>query len=148
MKALVLLLALAAPADKGVPITVSESGIDDGAMADTLLTNAINMEAGRVTNQLSLTLAVTEGTSTRVTVQCFEAGTGEGYQAIPFCTNAASAECAPDIRTFTLSDYTAAGGVIWITSRWPITKRWAKCQIDDPDDGNGTVDVTGVRSWQ
>jgi hypothetical protein len=148
LKSLLMALALMAPADKGIPITATESGIDGGDMADTLLSNAINMESGRVCNQLSVTLAVTAGTSTRLTLQCFEAGQGEGFQPIPFCESAASAACGPDIRTFTMSDYTAAGGVIWISSRWPVTKRWAKCQIDDPDDGTGTVIMTGVRSWQ
>jgi hypothetical protein len=139
----------AAPAPRGIAITVTETGIDGEALADTPRSNAINMEAQYTCNQLSVTLAITPGSTTRVTLQCFEAGQGEGLQAIPFCVGGASSSCEPNIREFTLSKYTAdASGVIWITSRWSITKRWAWCTVDDPDDSDGTVDMTGVRSWQ
>lgn len=148
MRLLFALIALAAPAERGIPIPSSVTGIDGANLADTPLSNPINMEESSVCNQLSLTLAVMAGTSTRVQVQCYEAGTGEGFQAIPVCGGSNPGVCEPDIREFTFADYIPVGGVTWITTRWIATKKWMKCSVDDPDDGDGTVEVLGVRSWQ
>jgi len=142
MKTLLLALLLAAP-QASIALTVAMTGVNGEDLADTPMTDAINMEAGQITNQLSLTLTVTAGTSTRVVVTCYESEDNVTYGRVSVCTSAASASCAPDIREFTLADYSGS-----ISSRWPVTKKWIKCSADDPDDGTGTVIVTGARSYR
>ena len=99
-------------------------------------------------NQLSLTLAVTPGTSLVIDVRCYESYySNTGFDAIPFCdTVQPKSNCRPDIRQFTLADYT--GTVKYIASRWPVTKNYVKCNVTDPAGGSGTVTISGVRSWQ
>jgi len=146
MLKIALLSALCAMPLKPIDIA---SGVEDEDLADTPETDVINMNAGQPTNQLSLTLSVTAGTSTRVQVVCYESNeSASDFGPVPLCDSATPAACKPDLREFTLSDYTAVSGVIHIASRWPIVKQFAQCTADDPDDGTGTVTITGARSWQ
>lgn len=150
LKIVLLLFALVAlPALAQVQGLAITTGITAGALADTLTTATINMQAGKVTNQLSLSLAVTPGTTTVVDVTCYESVDGStGWDQLVLCDNASPSACVPDIRRYTLANYTAVSGVKWLASRWPITKKFARCSADDPNDGDGTVTVTGWRTWR
>lgn len=150
MKILLLAFSLAI-SPKPIDISATTTGISAGDMADTLVSEVINMEEGNVCNQLSWTLAVTPGTSTRVTVGCEESATNttNSWSDITICyldTVNAKSVCIPQLREYTLADY--SGTVKEIASRWQITKQFVRCTFDDPDDGNGTITVTGARSWQ
>jgi len=135
--------------DRAVVITVAVSGVSAENLADTPLMDALNMEAGKRTNQLALNLAVTPGTSLVVDVRCYESSDGTNYGQISLCDGASPSVCAPDIRGFTLADYTADGsGVKHIATKWKAVKKYIKCSVDDPADGDGTVSITGSRSWQ
>jgi hypothetical protein len=125
------------------------SGVADEDLADTPTTDGINMQASQVSNQLSLTLTITPGTTTRVDVTCYDSDDGSAYAQIPLCDAESPSGCVPDVRRFTLASYTAnASGDYVISSKWPAVKKWIKCSVDDPDDGNGTILITGSRSWQ
>jgi len=147
---LLLLAPLLLAAQSYIPLTATQTGVDGENLADTPLSDPIHMEAsGYITNQLSLTFAVTAGTSTRIQVTCYESELKtSAYAQVSFCDTAPTSNCQPDVREYTLADYTAVGGVLYIPSRWGIKKAFAKCSADDPDDGNGTVVITGTRSWQ
>jgi hypothetical protein len=145
MRIILLLTLLAIQPAKSFAIA---SGIDGEDLADTPLSDAINMELSEATNQLSLTLAITPGTSATVDVQCYESVAGTTYSQISYCTNAVPAVCKPDVRRHTLSDYDTVGSVKIIATRWAVTKKFVKCSVDDPADGTGTVVVTGTRSWR
>lgn len=146
-KFFLLAFLLAAPTNT-VILTTSTTGIAASDLADTPLSLSINMQAGVRTNQLDLTLAVTAGTSTRVRVTCYDSVDDSVFAQMIFCDSASPSACFPDVREFTLSDFSAVGGVIYIPSRWAVTKQYVKCSVDDPDDGTGTVSLTGARSWQ
>lgn len=153
MRTLTITLAMLATSvalAQNQPLTVTETGIDGENLADTPLSEPIHMEAtGKRTNQLSLTIAVTPGTSTRIWVTCYESELKtSGFSQIPFCDSEYPSNCHPDVREFTLSEYTTVSGKKYIASRWEITKQWSKCSVDDPDDGTGTVILTGTRSSQ
>jgi hypothetical protein len=141
---LVLALALALPPK----VTLIASGVDGEDLADAPVTDVINLdEGGPHTVQLSLTLAVTPGTSTRVRVACYQSMISTGaFGAVPLCDVASPSTCVPDVREFTLSDYAAVSGVKYINTNWLIPQQFAKCSADDPDDGSGTVVITGSRS--
>lgn len=126
-------------------ITVA-SGVAAENLADTPVTDTINMEEGRPTNQLSFTLAVTVGASAIVDVRCYESVNGTTWDQIGFCDTLSPSTCVPDVRRFTLADY--SGTVKYIATRWRITKKYARCSVDDPADGSGKVTITGMRSWQ
>jgi hypothetical protein len=142
MKTLLLLLVLAQT--NGVAL---DTGVTAANLSATPTTSATDMEAVRPTNQLSLTLAVTPGTSLTVDVRCYESANNSTWDQISFCdTTTPKSACVPDVRTYTLASF--AGAVKYIPSRWHVTKRWAKCSADDALDGSGTVTITGTRSWQ
>lgn len=142
-----LLLALLLSADPGIAVSATTTGITAANLANTPTTSGVNMEEGRATNQLSLTLAVTPGTSLVVDVRCYESQSGTAWDQIALCDSVTpKSACHPDVRTFTLADY--SGSVKYITTRWAIKKKYAKCSADDPADGSGTVTITGARSWQ
>jgi hypothetical protein len=146
---LVSSLALAQPARPSIAISSTVSGVAAEDLADTPVTDAINMEAGQVSNQLSLTLSITPGTSLLVDVSCAESSDGTNYGAIVLCDSDDPSACVPDTRRFTFSDFTAdASGDYQISTRWPVTKKWVKCTVDDPADGTGEITITGSRSWQ
>lgn len=142
---LALALTLALPPDKAIQIASGVAGED---LADTPMTDVINMEASSPTNQLSLLVAVTPGTTTVVDVRCYESVNGVVFAPVPLCDSASPSACVPDVRRFTLANFVAASGVYYLASRWPILKKYAKCSADDPNDGTGTVVITGERSWQ
>jgi hypothetical protein len=141
MKTLLLLLVLAQT--NGVPLV---TGVTAASLSATPTTAAIDMEAVHPTNQLSLTLAVTPGTSLTVDVRCYESNNSTTWDQISFCDTASPSACIPDVRRFTLASY--AGTVKYLPSRWALTKKYARCSVDDPADGTGTVTITGTRSWQ
>lgn len=143
--ALLLIPALAGAQEKSIPIS---TGVEDADLADTPATSAIHMEASQVTNQLSLTVAVTPGTTTVVDVWCEESVNGVNFDQIAVCDTASPSACSPDVRRFTLADYTAVSGVYYLAVRYAITKKWARCKADDAADGTGTVTITGARSWR
>lgn len=140
---ILLLLALLSAPQAVVPILAAESGVSAENLADTPVTDAINMEASQITNQLSLTLAVTPGTSLILDVSCYESQDGTNWDQISVCSSGA---CAPDVRRYTFSAY--AGAVKYLPTRWSITKKWVQCSTDDPADGTGTILITGARSWR
>lgn len=142
-----------------VPIAVDLTGVNGENLQDTPVTDAINMHlnpsgggAPVPTNQLALTLAVTPGTTTSITVFCSEADstgvTAPAVNTFAKISRCPSGACTPDVRTFTLSDFTTVSGVKYITARFHVTKKWAACTLDDAANGTGTVVVTGTRSWQ
>jgi hypothetical protein len=139
MKTLLLILLAA----NGIPLV---TGVTAANLSATPTASTLNMEEGSSTNQLSLTLAVTPGTSLIVDVRCYESANGTTWDQISFCDTASPSACIPDVRRYTLASY--AGAVKYIPSRWAVTKKYARCSADDPADGTGTVTVTGTRSWQ
>jgi hypothetical protein len=124
-------------------ITVA-TGVAAEALADTPTTDAINMEAGYATNQLSLTIAVTAGTSTRVQVTCYDSTDNVTYAQRTLCDAQATSDCVPDVREFTLADWATPS----FSTTWHAPKKWIKCSADDPDDGTGTVTITATRGYR
>jgi hypothetical protein len=140
-----LLLALLAYPNPAIDIA---SGVEDENLADTPVTDAVNMEATRATNHLSLSVAVTPGTTTSITVICHESTDGVAWSRISQCDSLTPSTCKPKTKTYTLADYTTVSGVKTISSRWWTTKKWARCTVDDAADGTGTVTITGSRAWR
>ena len=150
--AFVLPLLLAATSFAADPLVISstETGVLGAALSGTPTTNAINMQPnadgsttpGYLLHQLSLKLAVTPGSTTSFVVKCYESQTTANFELISPCDS--SGACAPDNRTYTISNYVAVAGVDYIPSRWIITKRYAQCSAYGA--GSGTVTITGVRS--
>ena len=143
--AILLCASIAQAQEKGITLA---TGVVDEDLADTPVTSAVNMEASRVTSQLSLELAVTAGTTTVVDVWCKESVDGTNYGWLPVCDTSSPSTCKPDIKRYTLADFTADSGVYYLTAHYAITKKWAKCWADDASDGTGTVTITGARSWR
>lgn len=133
-----------------VPLTATITGISAENLADTPTSDPIHMEGvGQRSNQLSLTWEVTPGSSTRIQVTCYTSGSKTtSYGQRGFCDNESPSNCHPDIREFTLSEYTTVSGKKLIKTEWEIIEQWVKCSADDPDDGTGTVTLTGTRSDQ
>jgi hypothetical protein len=133
-----------------IPLSATDTGISAENLSDTPMTDPIHMEgSGKQSNQLSLTWAVTPGSSTRIQVTCWTSNLKtSGYGQRGFCDSASPSNCHPDVREFTLSEYTTVSGKKWIKTEWEITEEWAKCSADDPDDGTGTATATGTRSSQ
>ena len=153
--AFVLPLLLAATSFAADPLVISstETGVLNAALSGTPTTKAIDMQPnadgsttpGYLLHQLSLTFAVTPGSTTSFSVTCYESQDGTHFDYINPCDNTTpAAVCAPDIRSYTIANYTAVGGVDYIGSRWIITKKYARCSATGV--GSGTVTVTGVRS--
>lgn len=153
--ALVLPMLLAAASFAADPLVISstETGVLNAALSATPTTNAINMQPnadgsttpGYLLHQLSLTFAVTPGSTTSFTVTCYESQDGTHFDYLNPCDNTTpAAVCAPDIRSYTIANYAAVGGVDYVGSRWVITKKYAKCSAYGT--GTGTVTITGVRS--
>lgn len=142
MKTLLLLGLLAYP-NPAIDIV---SGVATENLADTPVTDTINMEATRATNHLSLSIAVTPGTSLTVNVYCEESTDASVWSRVSLCDSLTPSTCKPEVRTYTLADY--AGTIKVISSRWPIAKKYARCAVDDPLDGDGTVTITGSRVWR
>lgn len=135
----------ASAAQTAIAITATQTGLTGSALSGTPTTSALNLEASQVTRQLSLTLAVTPGTSLVVDVRCYESQNASVWEEIVICDSATpKAACVPDVRQFTLASYT--GVVKYFTSRWELTKKYVKCSFDDPEDGSGTITVSGARS--
>lgn len=149
--ALAVFLAPIAAAAQAVTISATQSGVSGESLSATPMTDTINMETVKPTNQLSLTLTITPGTTTVVRVRCYQSlsGASGSWGPLPVCDAAVPiSSCVPDVRSFTLSDYTTVGGVKVITTNWWVKQKYAQCSVDDPNDGTGTVVVTGSRSWQ
>lgn len=144
MKALVLLLAIAAP-EPLTTITAALSGVSNENLNDTPVTDAIDMQSGASSNQLALTLAITPGSTASVTLYCSEGETNTVADMAKI-NRCPGGTCTPDVRTYTLSKYDTSGGVKYITARFPVMKRWAACTVTGT--GTGTVTITGTRSWQ
>lgn len=145
----IMLLAGVASA-QNVPLTATDTGLTAAAIAAVKTTDPIHMEGkGKYSNQLSMTWAVTAGTSATIRVTCYESkDKSSNYAQIGFCDTSSPSVCHPDVREFTLSEYTAVGGVLYVKTRWEIAEQWVKCSIVDPLAGSGTVTVTGTRSRQ
>lgn len=146
-----LLASLLTQYQAGFSIT---SGVSAEDLADTPAINVVNMWEGtrEGTNTLALTLAVTEGSTTQVDVRCYESSTWNGltyagFAPIELCDSATpKSACSPDVRNFTLSNYTAVDGVKYIKTRWETRDQFVYCTADDPDDSTGTVTITGTRT--
>ena len=130
------------------------TGVNGENLQDTPVTDAINMHlspsgsgAPVVTNQLALTLAVTPGTTTSITLLCSESETNT-VASMSKINRCPSGACTPDVRTYTLTNYVTVSGVKYITARFDVRKKWVACTLDDAANGSGTVVVTGTRSWQ
>ena len=147
---ILLLTALSAPPFPVTPVpptiavTAAQTGVVAAALSGTPWTNAIDMEATWPTHQLSLTLAVTPGTTTSFVVKCYESQTATMTNPELISPCDASGACTPDSRTYTIANYASVAGVYTIPSRWVITKRYAKCNAYN--SGSGTITITGVRS--
>ena len=154
---LVLTLLLSSVADAqtvSTNIAVDLTGINGENLQDTPVSDAINMHlnptgggAPVITNQLALTLAITPGTTTSVTLFCSESETST-VNTMAKINRCPGGTCTPDVRTYTLSDYATVSGVKYVTARFHVTKKYAACTLDDAANGSGTVVVTGTRSWQ
>ena len=151
------LFALSIPAfaaDQSVPLSVDDTGVSKAALSGTPTTRSIDMEGAaagstvaRVTNQLSLVLAVTPGTTTTVLVRCYESSNNSTWGQIGLCDSSTPTSiCGPDARQYTLSDFATVGGMKTIATRWAVKARFAKCSFYGA--GTGTASVTGSRSWQ
>lgn len=133
---------------QNIPITATDSGISATAIATVATSNPIDMEPqGKRLNQLSLTIAVTPGTTATIEVRCYESSAKtSGYAIIAKCNSAGA--CIPWVRTFTLTDYATVSGKKYIKTRWSIREQFAECSVLDPLGGSGTATMTGTRSWQ
>lgn len=142
MTLLLSLILLGAPL---IELSATQLGLNGAALSAGNPTRTIDMEG---TNQLSLTLTVTPGTTTAVTVKCYESATGaaNSWGQISVCDGNAAANCAPDARTYPMTDYETQGTVKVIESRWHVTKRYAMCKPSA--SGTGTLVLTATRSWQ
>lgn len=150
----VLLPALALADPSAGELTATQIGVNGENLSDTPVTDAIPMwgdvTAAKIMNQLSLTLTVTAGTTTTFTVKCAESESGAAntWAQITKCDSSAAAACAPDVRTYTIANYTTQNGTKVIASRWGVKKQYVQCTLDDAADGTGTVVITGTRSYQ
>ena len=148
--ALATILLLASPAlagDASIPLTLEITGVSNLSQSTTPVTRPIDMELTTVTNQLSLTLAVTPGSSTALVVKCYESGNNSTWAQIGLCDSVApTSECQPDARQFTLANYTTVGGMKIIATRWSVKQRHVKCSAYAT--GTGKISITGSRSWQ
>jgi hypothetical protein len=140
-----LLLSAADPS----ALSAADTGVNGASLSATPRTSRIPMclDAARY-NQLSLTLTVTAGSSTTTVVKCFESETGNAntWAQISICDGNAAAACAPDTRTYTLSEYDTQNSKKVIDSNWRFKKCYALCTATA--SGTGTVVITGTRSWQ
>lgn len=135
----------------GVVLTVTDTGINGENLADTPVSDVIDMfGSGKATNQLGLTWKITPGTSATVTVGCSQSpdNVATTFSPVPLCDTNSPSTCVPDVRSMTLASWATVSGVKPIETNWHITKRYVKCYIDDAANGTGTVVVTGNRSWQ
>jgi hypothetical protein len=123
-------------------ITASDTGITAKALSGSPTTLAIPMGPCPA-HQLSLTLSVTPGSTTAITLTCYQSQDGSTWGTINPCDNSTpTAVCVPDVRGYTLANYT--GTVRVIKSNWVITEKFAQCVVSG--SGSGTVTITGVRS--
>jgi hypothetical protein len=147
---ILLLAALAAPpfpvnpVSPTIAVTAVQTGVTATSLSTTPWTNPIDMEATWPTHQLSLSLAVTPGTTTSFVVKCYESQTATMTNPELISPCDASGACTPDSRTYTIANYASVAGVYTIPSRWVITKRYARCNAYN--SGSGTITITGVRS--
>lgn len=142
---LLVLTMLAQTPSKVSEVDSTATGIASAALLGGVTSSAILLDGnGESYNTLALNLSVNSlGTSSAVAVTCYWASTSALLTSAPKqvqkCTSDASATCAADVRTFTL---TAAG----ISSVWYLPYRWAKCKFTD--SGSGTVTLTAEKSRQ
>jgi hypothetical protein len=135
--------------DSSVLVTTAKTGVTAASLSATPHTLPIDMAEMDVTNTLSLTVTVKPGTSRAVRIWCDESDDKSKWAVVTVCDpGLAVSSCAPDKREFLLADYDSVGGRKILSTRWSIKKRWARCHVDDPDDGSGTATVEGTRSWQ
>jgi hypothetical protein len=143
MRLFFVLLALAAtPALAGSAYIVESAtatGINGGNLADTLVSNSINMQQKQVTNQITWIVTVTPGTSTSMVVFCEASADDTTFSVVHRCNDDT---CVPFNPTYTLA--TEADIVINFPSNYPFMR----CTFDDPGDGTGTVVAVAVRGVQ
>lgn len=152
MKRIVLILAslaaIAAANDYPVSLTAAALGVSGENVVDTPYTDPVDMWNATMSNQISMTWTLTAGTTTAVTMGCSqaEANTATAYAPVPLCDTTSPSVCVPDVRSMTLSSFTASGSTYALSADWPVTKRYVKCYVNGT--GTGTVVATGTRSWQ
>lgn len=148
MHSLIFLAAtaiLAQTPSKVAEVDSTATGIANVALSGGVTSSAILMDGnGESYNTLALNVAVnTLGTSVAVQVTCYWQSTAALLASAPRqvqkCDSAASATCAADVRTYTL---TTAG----VPSLWYLPYRWVKCKLTDT--GTGFVTLTGEKSRQ
>ena len=128
------------------PVTVTDTGINGDDLADSPETNAINMEDFALYTRLTLYAKVTQGTSTKVYVTATASNDGVTYYEIP---QAASAVTDGNLVMDEMEmRWTIGGNRNLIVDLKDLNHKFIKVKFDDPDDGTGTVIVTGFKSEQ
>lgn len=148
MKALLLIpVLLAAPSR---PFNTAGSGINSAVLLDAdgvdvpATSKSVPMESlSEFMNELSWVLDVTWGTSTYMLAKCQVSHDNTNFGWLPYCTDAATAQCEPRVWRFDAADY--PNGEINFSIRNPA--QWAKCQFWSPA-GTGTISAYGNRSKQ
>jgi hypothetical protein len=151
MRQLILVLSFLAalPANAtSIVLSVDTTGVSNASVSGTPAMKPIDMEGTADTNQLSLSLAITPGTTTAVVVKCYESENNSKWAQISLCDAVApTSDCQPDARNFTLANYTTMPtGQKVIASRWSVKQRYARCSVYGA--GTGKVSISGSRSWQ
>ena len=125
-----------------ITLTATEVGINGENLKDTPVSDPINMQGRWNTNQLTLMMAVTPGSSTQMIVTC-DVSLLElaGYKPIQRCTSGDPHVCVPKRWKYNLANEV---GPLNVPSNYP----WIKCTFDDPDNGTGTIVVTAIRGVQ
>lgn len=145
--ALFLVPAIALANQPVINMTVTQTGINGEDMADSPVTDSVNLMGAYPTDNICWTAIVTAGSSTRLVVSCEDTGdNGSGtaiaadWAVMSVCDNTVpNAVCKPDKREWTLADG------LKIKTCWNYRSAHIRCTFDDPDDGTGTVVVTGQR---
>jgi hypothetical protein len=117
--------------------------MDGVSLADTPETEAVPMAAHGQMTQLTLRYTITWGTSTKMTVKCkTSASEASGYTWVDACQyDGTYHQCKPLVWRWDSTN--SPDGLATLELR--SNARYVICVSDDPDDGTGTVVVTGTR---
>ena len=135
-KYLIILLApfLMAHSPSTRPVIIEDTGISGSNLSTTPESNAIDLLKWKrnQSNTITWKMAITAGSTTRVQVRCYETDNADGTHksSIEFCDGAQpTSNCGPDKREFTLSNYTAEGGVIYIRTRYTFRDQIGRAHV-------------------
>lgn len=149
MKAYLLALVIGATSQPFGSQDNGGSGIAGAVLLDAdgvdvpATSKAMQMERAGFMNQMSWLLDVTWGTSTYMLAKCKVSADKSNYGWVPYCSDASTAQCEPQVWRFDATDY--ANGEINFNVRNP--GKFMICQFWSPA-GTGTISAHGNRSSQ